>query len=107
MFSVGNVVVYKRDVCKIKEIRKNYLSGKDYYVLSPIEDNSLTTYVPIDNSLGFIRNIISRDEAYNLINKIPYIDVIVTNEKNYENEYKKLLSEDSLENLVKIIKQLI
>lgn len=104
MFNVGDIVVYRKDVCKIKDIKKNHLSGKDYYILAPIDDDSLIIDVPVENRMGWLRNIISKDEADILINKIPNIEIIKTDEKNYENEYKRLLNENSLENLVKIIK---
>jgi hypothetical protein len=45
-----------------------------------------------------IRNIISKKEAEELISKIPSIDIIKTDEKNYENEYEKLLEEKQLYN---------
>lgn len=54
--------------------------------------------------MGWLRNVISKEEVLNLISKISSIDVIEIPDKNYENEYKRLLGVSSLENLVKIIK---
>ena len=104
MFQVGDIVVYRKDVCKVKEIKENHLSGKDYYILVPIDDDSLIIDVPTENRMGWLRKVISKEEAQSLITKIPTIEPIQTEEKNYEHEYKRLLQEDSLENLVKIIK---
>ena len=33
MFKTGDYVVYKRDVCVIKEIKKNYFHNQDYFCL--------------------------------------------------------------------------
>lgn len=102
MYKVGEIIVYQKDVCKIKEIKENHIQGKSYYVLIPIDDDSLKIDVPTENNM--IRNIISKEEAEALIQKIPDIDILNINEKNMENEYKKLLEGNCLEDLVTIIK---
>ncbi len=102
MFKVGEIVVYQKEVCKIKEIREKYMQDRDYYIMSPIEDNSLAINVPVGNEKN-IRRVIEKEKALELINKMDKIDVMPNN-KNIEFEYKELLNEDSLENLVKIIK---
>lgn len=97
MFKVNDYVVYKRNVIKIKDI-----INKNMYVLSPIDDNSLVIKIPItDNNL---RSIITKKECDELIKSIPNIDVITSDDKFLENEYKKLLNTGKLEDLVKIIK---
>lgn len=103
MYNVGDVVVYKKDVCKIKEIKKNYFFDHDYYIMHPIDDDSLTINVPVECSSD-MRYVISKEEGEKLIAVIPSIEVIETNENDIEYEYKKLLQEGSLENLVKVIK---
>ena len=103
MYNVGDVVVYKKDVCKIKEIKKNYFFDHDYYIMHPIDDDSLTINVPVECSSD-MRYVISKEEGEKLIAVIPGIEVIETNENDIEYEYKKLLQEGSLENLVKVIK---
>ena len=104
MFQVGDYVVYKRDVCKIKEIRKNHLRDQDYYILCPIDDPSLIIDVPVENRLGFLRSPISKGDALKLIEKIPTIEVIDCNNRTIENEYRALLQSNQLEDLIKIIK---
>jgi len=102
MYKVGDFVVYKRDVCKVKEIKQ--INDEQYYVLVPIDDDSLTINVPLDNSPKLIRVIISKKESEDLIRSIPSIPIISANDKLIENEYKKLLSSGDLKDLVKIIK---
>ena len=36
MYKKGDYVVYRHDVCKIKDIKKDKLISNIYYVLSPI-----------------------------------------------------------------------
>lgn len=102
MFNIGEYVVYKRNVCIIKEIKE--VNNKKYYVFSPIDDKSLTISVVFDNANSLLRNIISKEESEKLIESIPRIEVIKVNDKLIESEYKKLLSTGNLEDLVKIIK---
>lgn len=96
MYKIGDYVVYKKDVCIIKEIDDNY------YVLNPVDDKSLTIKVFCTSNL--IRDIITKEESEKLINSIPNIEVINVSDKLLENEYKRLLTTGSLEDLVKIIK---
>ena len=102
MLKVGEYVVYKRNVCKIKHIKE--INTKKYYVLEPIDDKSLTISVLYDENSTLLRKIISKEECEKLINSIPAIDIIDSNDKSIENEYKKLFSTGLLEDLIKIIK---
>lgn len=103
MYKVGEIIVYKKEVCKIKEIKEKYLQNKDYYILHPIEDESLIINVPVENEKN-IRTVVSKNSALELINRMKDIEPLDLNNKNIEYDYKQLLSEDSLENLVRIIK---
>ena len=104
MFKIGDYVVYRREVCKISDIKKNFMLGKDYYTLESIIDTSLILNVPIDNESGLLRQIISYDEAEELIKILPSIEVIITDDKTIENEYKTLMNSNKLIDLIKIIK---
>lgn len=104
MKQVGDYIVYRKDVCKIADIKKNHFNNMDYYLLIPIDDESLHIDVPVDNRMGYLRDLISKEEVATIIEKIPKIDVIISDEKRLESEYKNLLSEGTHENLVKIIK---
>lgn len=102
MYKIGDYVVYKRDVCIIKAIKENHFMNRDYYVMYPVDDKTLTIDVPTDNPN--LRSVISKDKALELIDKIYIIEPLDVNNKNLENEYKLLLQNDNLEDLVKIIK---
>ena len=99
MFKIGDYVIYRRDLCIIKDIIDN-----KYYKLSIVDDDSLTIKVPIDNRFGFLRYPISSEEANQIIKSIPSINIIKTNEKLLENTYKELMRTNKHEDLIKIIK---
>ena len=105
MYKENDYLVYKKDVCKVREVRKNRMNGKDYYILVPITDESLIIEAPADNRMGFIRDVISKEEAKNLIKKIPKIETLENlGDKYIEKTYKELLYNGNLEDLIKIIK---
>lgn len=103
MYKINDYLIYKKDVCKIVDIKTDS-NNISYYVLVLVDDSSLTIKIPIENSFN-IRDLISKDEAYNLINNILNIEPIKDiNDKNIENTYKELLKTGKHEDLIKIIK---
>lgn len=55
MFEIGEIVVYNQYICKIKDIKKNNMTGNDYYVMAPVNDESLIIDLPTENRLGSIK----------------------------------------------------
>lgn len=105
MYKIDDYLVYKKDVCRVKDIRKNNLNGIDCYILVPIDDLSLKIDVPIDNRNGLIRDIINKEETLKLINSIPQIEPLKNiDDRNIEKEYKELIYNGSHYDLIKIIK---
>ena len=104
MFNINDYVVYKKEVCRVKEIKENGLDNSSYYVLIPITDESLKIEVPTANRLGYLRNLISKEEIDEIIKKIPTIRIIEENDRLIENEYKELLKKGTFEDLITIIK---
>lgn len=104
MYKINDYVVYKKDVCRVKDIKENDYNEK-YYALIPLSDESLIIDVPVENKQGSIRSIISKKEATKVIDMIPLIEPITDlNDKLLESEYKRLLYSGSYEDLIKIIK---
>ena len=103
MYKPGDVVVYGRDVYRIKDVKDNYLFNKNYYIMNPIDDDSLVTSVPVDTT-SYLRDVITKEEAEELIAKIPSIEIVQASDRDIEYEYKQLLRENTLEALIKIIK---
>lgn len=102
MHKINEYVKYKKEVCKIIEIKANYYQNKDYYVLVPVSDTSLKNLIPIDSSC--LKKLITKDEIQKLISKMANIPIIDINSKQIENEYKNLLSSGKYEDLIKVIK---
>ena len=103
MKKVGDYVVYRKEVCKVVEIKEKFFKDMDYYRLVPIDDKSLHLDVPVENE-GLLRYLITKDEVEELIAKMPSIKPIESNEKILENEYKDLINSGNLEDYIKIIK---
>ena len=105
MFKENDYVMYKNNVCKVREIKHNDLNGNSYYILIPIDDESLIIDVPTDNRMGHLRSIVSHQEAEEIINYIKDIEPLQNiNDKNIENTYKELIYNGTHNDLVKIIK---
>lgn len=104
MYKIGDYLVYCRDVCIVKEIKKNHYHGHDYYLLMPLVDPSLKIEVPIENRCGNLRDLITRAELEDIIKQIPSIPILDCHDKLMENEYKKLLASKNHLDLIKIIK---
>lgn len=100
MFKVNDYLVYGKDVCLVKEIKK--IKEMDYYSLVPVNDTSLKITVPVNSDK--IRNLISKDEVNEIINDMSSIEVIDTEEKFLESEYKRLLTNGTPLDLIKLIK---
>ena len=111
MLSRGDAVVYKcKGMYKVEDIGTLDFSfadrNKKYYTLQSIEDSRDRAYVPTDDESN-IRRPVSREEALELIDRMPDIEVLrVKNEKFREQEYKECISDFCPENWVKVLKTL-
>ena len=101
MFKVNDYLVYRKEVCKVTEI-KEYKNDFLYYVITPINDTSLKIEVPTDSSV--IRPLISKIKIQKIIEGIPNIKEIVENNRLLENKYKELLKSGTYNDLITIIK---
>ena len=105
MYKENDYVVYKKEVCKVREINRNKITVTTYYILVPVDDESLIIDVPTDDRMGYLRDVISQKEAYELIQKMPQIEPLQNIEDRYiERNYKELLGKGTHEDLIKIIK---
>ena len=105
MYKVGDIVVHKRDICKITGIVKNYRLGEDYYTLSPVDDSSLVIHTPVSDGRGLIRSVITKEEAEELIKEIPDIETIqFDDDRSLESKYSALIDSGKNKDLIQIIK---
>ncbi len=96
MKSVGDYIVCHKETCKIVEIKDNY------YVLEPVNDQTLKMKVPIDSKV--LRDLIKKEDIERLLREIKSIEVINSNDRMIENTYKELMQRGTYKDLIKIIK---
>lgn len=104
MAKSGDIVVYRRDVCKVKGLAEKYRDNEDYYILAPLDDDTLTVYISVEKSKELFRPVMSREDAEALIAKIPSIDPVDVGDRMIETVYRELIHTDQHEDLVRIIK---
>ena len=106
MVQVNEVVVYRKDIYRVSEIRRGSSKDDTFYVLVPslYDDGSLRIQVPASNKMGYLRKLSTKEEIQSLIKRIPEIPVIEGNNRMVENEYKTRMKKPTLEDLVSIIK---
>ena len=79
MFQKGEYVYHESGgICKIDEICAAPLSGMPtdrlYYVMKPIHDRNSINYVPVDSNGVFVRRLLDRSAAGELLEQIPSIE---------------------------------
>ena len=112
MFSIGEYIIYgSHGVCEVKEISKKTISSmigeKLYYTLAPVYVKGSTIYSPVDNGKVAIRPVLTKDEAEELIDEMPEVNLIDNvDEKKRELVYKDAIRSCDCRELIKIIKTL-
>ena len=110
MFQKGDYIVYgSTGVCEVMDVTTVEMTGveKDrlYYILRPYNDNGGRIFTPVDGKKTFMRKIISKEEAKQLIHDIPNIEELkAKNNKVREEEYKECLKSCECKEWIKIIK---
>lgn len=109
MFSVGNLIVYSgTGVCRVDAVGPPPFYPRcktKYYTLTPLR-GSETIYVPV-NTKVFMRLILSREAAQELIRRIPEIQQAQVDNLDYRmlaQRYRTFLDTHSCEDLVQLIK---
>ena len=84
-------------ICKIEDI----------LYLTPQDEKNNKIYVPVSNSDSRLRLCLTKEEAWNLIKRIPEIPTAwINNEKMREQNYKEAVKANDPEALVAIIKMI-
>lgn len=97
MFERGEYVFHESGgVCRIEDIRVAPLDGmpadRTYYVMRPIHDPNSVIYIPVDSDRIFLRRLLNREEAVELLDLIPFIRTIeVDNAKQLRAKYVELM----------------
>ena len=111
MYQTNDYIIYgSTGVCKIEEIctpdfARELGIDKLYYRISPVY-RSETIYVPVDTK-NFIRPVLTKEEAEDLIAKMPEIresDVQVSDHRVLAEKYKLSIKSHECEDLIRLIK---
>lgn len=110
MFEVGQYIVYgSSGVCKVVAIGTSDLSGVSkerlYYTLEPCYTRGSRILTPTDNQKTVMRDLITREEADQLIDHAKEIETLwITDERNRESEYKNVIAKCDCQELIRMIK---
>lgn len=109
MFQTGDYIIYgTRGVCCIKEVGTLSFSNSAerlYYTLEPLYIPGSVVYAPVDANGVVMRPVMTREEAMELIDRIPEIEELwIRDEKSREYAYKDAIKGCDNRELVQIIK---
>ncbi len=109
MFKQGDLIIYSNEgVCRVEEICPHKgLSGgeKLYYRLAPVYGSGFI-FIPVDTKV-FMRSVITKEDAENLIAKIPEIKsaaIDTNNQKMLSEYYRSSFTSHKCEDLLQLIK---
>ncbi len=112
MFNIDDYVIYGGNgVCKVIDIGipdiRSFDSDKEYYTLEPVYENG-KIFAPVDNNKVVMRKVITKEEADNLINSIPTVEVNwVEDMKDRDSQFKDIIRNYDCRGFIKIIKTII
>lgn len=113
MYQKGDCIIYgNTGVCRVTDVGVPQglpAAGEEklYYTLSPVYGNG-TIYIPVDSPV-FMRPVISREEALELIDRIPEIEEDTFQSRDQRamaEHYNASLKSHACEDLVQLIKTL-
>jgi CarD family transcriptional regulator len=111
MFSIGDLVIYGTNgVCQVMGVSAPHLMGASddrlYYELKPYhKDGKIMT--PVENQKVPMRAILNEEEAAQLIEEIPDIEMLwIENDKVREAQYKECIRSADCRQWISIIKTL-
>ncbi|BBF42807.1 probable transcriptional regulator [Lachnospiraceae bacterium KM106-2] len=110
MFEVGELVVYgSAGVCEVTDISTLDLDDVDeeklYYFLLPLNTNSSKIFTPLENRKIIMRQLITKEEAMDLLENIPELEMFDTrNNKLRETQYKDAYRSCECKEWLKVIK---
>lgn len=112
MFEKGDYIVYgSSGICEVAEITTMDMEGipkdKLYYVLCPYHQQGSKIFTPVENQKMKMRKILTEEEAEQLIEKIPKIEMLwIPNDKLREEKFKECIRSCECSEWICIIKTL-
>ena len=85
MFQINDYVFYESGgICRVSDIQvaplPNMPADRQYYILQSIHESNGVSFVPVDSQQVFLRPLMSRAEAEELLERMPYIATIRENQ---------------------------
>jgi CarD family transcriptional regulator len=113
LYEIGELIVYGGEgVCKVESIGVPQLTGgqktasdRPFYTLVPLYRTG-KIFTPVDGK-AYMRPVISRDEAIELVKQIPSTEAQVYENKNLRflvEQYQEVIAKHNCADLVKLIK---
>lgn len=110
--NIGDVIIYgNHGICKVTGLQDMCMDEKirPYYVLKPVFHTASTVYISVisNRRKTEIRNILSVEEIFSLIQKMSGKDFIWIKDNHKRKElYRQILADGNRSELVKLIKTL-
>lgn len=107
LFKIADKIIYgETGVCIVEDIcEKEFIKNqkKLYYILRPVQNKGNVIYAPVENCKIAMRNIITKQEAENIINNIPKnLENMDQNEPASIEEYKNEICKHDPKKLVEL-----
>ncbi len=113
MFQIGELILYgNTGVCRVEAIGQPQSAAfaamkKDYYTLAPVFGSGVI-YAPMDSPV-FMRPIISKEQALELIHKIPEIQAkpySTRDQRQLSEHYRGFFESHNCEDLLQLIRSI-
>ncbi len=110
MFEKGEYIYYASGgICRVDDIKVAPLAGmtpgRQYYVLHSLHDSCSVMYVPVDSTTVFVRRLLSKAEAEELVRRIPSISPLCEpNGKALRAKYTEVMQRHEPEEWVRVVK---
>lgn len=110
MFEKGEYIIYGNNgVCEVQDYMQADKpdNHRIYYVLAPIRSKGSIIYSPVDNQKVFMRRVMTREEANELLRGIPeYEEINIPEVRAQEQQYKEILQNCDCTDSIRLIKAL-
>jgi CarD family transcriptional regulator len=110
MFNKGEYIIYGNNgVCRVQDYMQSEFMGDGqlFYVLNPLSSQGSTIFSPVDNQKVFMRPVITRSEAEELIEGIPdFEEMILKDVRPQEQQYKEIIQKYDCRIFLRFIKAL-
>ncbi len=112
MFKISDTVVHPgMGVCKITDIKsENFakLGSKQFYIMTPIYENTQTTvYVPVDSPKITLKKLLSEEEIEKMLSEIDFSKSIwIENDMARKDKFSQILKSGDRKDILLLIKEL-